>query len=442
VLRVAKVRTGGHAYYLEVAASPGGTGIEAPGQWMGPGSAAVGLHGTVEAGPLAAVLGGDDPVTGRRLGPSHHRVTVAGFDLSFCAPKSVSLLHALAAPDVADEVGAAHGRAVEAALDYVERRAVAVRRPVGGVPVPTPADGVPAAGFLHRTSRALDPHLHTHVVMANLGRDTEGRFSALDGRGLYAHGAAADALYHAQLRAELTHRLGVAWEPLRAGRADVAGIGAEARLAFSRRAAAIAAHLAERGLVGGRATAIAGHATRPARDPTVSADDLRPQWRRRARAAGLGPVRLEAVLDRVPRRDGAVEPALEPAVVEALGRRGPTATRRDAIRAWCTHLPAGAAAPAVEDAADRTVGALPLAQAHADRAERPGVGERRHAVVGRELRPPGAAEEAMTPERRSEHLGAERDLRRLLARRAMAPGGPPGREQGRARDDDRGIGLG
>ena len=59
MLRVAKVRAGGHAYYLEVAASPGGTGIEAPGRWVGPGSAALGLHGPVEAGPLTAVLAGD-----------------------------------------------------------------------------------------------------------------------------------------------------------------------------------------------------------------------------------------------------------------------------------------------------------------------------------------------------------------------------------------------
>ncbi len=289
MLRMAKVRAGGHAYYLEAAGVGAVRGMEAPGRWLGTGSGALGLHGVVEASALGAVLGGDDPVTGRRLGPWHDRVTVAAFDLSFCAPKSVSLLHALSPPDVAAEVHEAHGQAVAAALDYVERRALAVRRPVQGTPVPVPVHAVPAAGFVHRVSRALDPHLHTHVVMANLGRDDAGRFSAVDGRGLYAHAGAVDALYHAHLRHELTSRLGVAWEPMRAGRADVAGIGAEARLAFSQRAIAIAEHLASRRLGGPRAQAIAGHATRPDRDLRVSVEGLRPGWERRAREVGLGP---------------------------------------------------------------------------------------------------------------------------------------------------------
>jgi conjugative relaxase-like TrwC/TraI family protein len=90
-------------------------------------------------------------------------------------------------------------------------------------------EAVPAAAFIHRLSRALDPHLHTHVVVANLGRDVEGTWSALDGRGVYAHASAIDALYHADLRFELTRRLGVAWNPPDRGRADIAGIAPEAR---------------------------------------------------------------------------------------------------------------------------------------------------------------------------------------------------------------------
>ena len=261
MLRVAKVRRGGHAYYLEVAGNGTGTGIEAAGRWLGTGAAALGLRGEVVGDALGAVLQGDDPLTLRRLGPSHHRVTVAAFDLSFCAPKSVSMLHALGPPEVAGEVLAAHERAVDAALDYVERRAVAVRRRAGGALVPVPADAVAAAGFVHRVSRALDPHLHSHVVMANLGRGPEGRFSALDGRGVYAHTPAAGALYHAQLRHELTTRLGVAFEPLRHGRADVAGIGPEARRAFSQRAAAIAEHLSA------EVSAVPGPAPSPAMPP-------------------------------------------------------------------------------------------------------------------------------------------------------------------------------
>ncbi|HLM96140.1 MAG TPA: MobF family relaxase [Acidimicrobiales bacterium] len=424
MLRVAKVRRGGHAYYLDVAGNGTGTGIEAPGRWLGTGAGALGLRGEVDGDALGAVLQGDDPLTLQRLGPSHHRVTVAAFDLSFCAPKSVSMLHALGPPEVAGDVLAAHERAVDAALDYVERRAVAVRRRVAGALVPVPADAVAAAGFIHRVSRALDPHLHSHVVMANLGRGPEGRFSALDGRGVYAHGPAAGALYHAHLRHELTTRLGVAFEPLRHGRADIAGIGPEARRAFSQRAAAIAEHLSARGLGGARAHTIAGHATRPARDTNLSADDLRPLWETRARAMGLGPDHLGAVLDRVPRRPApGPDPELGETVAEELGRRGPTAARRDVVRAWCGALGEGAPAAAVEEAADRLLESMPVMAAHAGRVERCGVGERRHMVGGRELIP------------------GRGELERLLAARGMQIMDPD-RGVARGRSADLGFGLG
>ena len=425
MLLVAKVRRGGQGYYLEVAGDGAGPAIEARGRWLGTGAAALGLRGEVTGDALGAVLRGDDPRTLRRLGRAHDRVTVVGFDLSFCAPKSVSLLHALGSPEVAGEVRVAHVHAVDAALDYVERRAVAVRRRSTEALVPVAADAVAAAGFVHRVSRALDPHLHTHVVMANLGRGPEGTFTALDGRGLYAHAPAADALYHVQLRHELTTRLGVAWEPLRNGRGDVAGIGLEARRAFSQRSAAIAEHLSARGLGGPRARAVAAHATRPARETNRSADDLRPMWAAQAETLGLGPDDLGAVLDRVPRRPSpGLDSDLGPLVAADLGGRGATATRRDVVRAWCGALGEGAPAKEVEEGADRLLESLPLTVAHASRAERRGVGERRHVVDGREV-----------ARRRSE-------LERLLAARGMAMA--PGPELGAARalGEDLGLGFG
>ncbi|HUO48141.1 MAG TPA: MobF family relaxase, partial [Acidimicrobiales bacterium] len=232
MLRLAKLPLGGHAYYLEVAAGTG-SGIEAAGRWVGSGPGVLGLAGEVGAGPLAAVLAGCDPATGETLGGARHRVTVAAFDLTFAAPKSVSLLHALGDAEVGRAVGAGHEAAVEAALAYVERHALGVRRGTGPERRVETASGTPAASFVHRTSRADDPHLHTHVVTANLARGPDGRWGAVDGRGLYAHAAAAGALYHAHLRYELRTRLGVAWGPLERGRGDIEGIGPQARRAFS-----------------------------------------------------------------------------------------------------------------------------------------------------------------------------------------------------------------
>ncbi len=415
MLRVSKVRSGGGAYYLAVAAGTG-TGIEPAGRWTGSGAPVLGLAGAVRSADLEAVLAGQDPGSGQVLGRGRPRVTVAGFDLTFSAPKSVSLLHALGDPEVSRAVAAGHNGAVEAALSYVERHALAVRRRTGTapVPVPTPLDGVTAAGFVHRLSRALDPHLHSHVVVANLGRGPEGTWSALDGRGVYAHASATDALYHSHLRFELTRRLGVAWETAARGRADIAGIGPEARREFSRRAADIAAHMVEGGWAGGRARAVAAHATRADKDPSLSADELRPLWRRRAQAVGLGPTRLEAVLDRVPQRSvspspGSPEQAAE--VRETLAARGQTVTRRDVVRAWGRALPAGASAAAVEAAADRLLGHLV--------PERGGRGSTRRARRGR------------APPRRDGPTGAvlrPRTSPRPRRRRVVTPAGPPGPE--------------
>lgn len=470
VLCVAKIRPGGHSYYLEVVE----TGVEAPGEWLSSGAGLLGLSGTVGPDDLAAVLGGADPTNGRGLRGSHHAVKVAGFDLTFCAPKSVSILHALGAPEVAAEVRSGHSKAVREALGYVERHALAVRRGTGSDRALLDVEGVAAGGFVHRTSRALDPHLHSHVVLANLGRAPDGTWSALDGRGVYAHKAAAGALYHVQLRYELTERLGVGWEPATKGRADIAGIGPEVRRAFSQRAVAIEAHLAERGIqvgpemVQSRAREVAAFVTRAPRDPHLAPETLRGSWEERAREAGLSPSRLEAVLDREPRhferrqdrgmdrgerhfehnedrgmdrelshtgggearstrtksRDGEVQPGkgLEQAVEGLLVDRGRSVTRRDALRAWCTVLETGANVSDVERATDRLLSKLDPVEGWAGARDVPGVGERRHSLEGRAIERAGAAERAVDAERHR--------MDRHLASRGMS------------RADDRSLGLG
>ena len=74
-----------------------------------------------------------------------------------------------------------------------------------------PTTGLVAASFTHGVNRNLDPHLHTHVVMANMVHGHDGRWSACDHRGLSAHRGATSAIYEAHLRAALTTRLGVQW---------------------------------------------------------------------------------------------------------------------------------------------------------------------------------------------------------------------------------------
>ena len=83
---------------------------------------------------------------------------------------------------------------------------------IGGEVAVVDADGIIAAAFRQHTSRALDPQLHTHVVIANRVLADDGRWLALDARSLKVDQRTLSAIYHAGLRAELTRRLGVAWE--------------------------------------------------------------------------------------------------------------------------------------------------------------------------------------------------------------------------------------
>lgn len=104
-----------------------------------------------------------------------------GFDLTFRAPKSVSLLHALGPKEPSKEVVNAHDSAVLLPFEYLERHTAFGRRGTDGV-IPIDSTGLVAATFRHRTSRAGDPLLHTHVLVANLIHGDDGKWSALDGR--------------------------------------------------------------------------------------------------------------------------------------------------------------------------------------------------------------------------------------------------------------------
>src|SRR4051812_41764851 len=170
----------------------------------------------------------------RRLRDSSGESKVVGFDLTFSAPKSVSVLFAAGDEHTAGELIRAHDAAVRATLKYVEDAAVKVRRGRGGAQV-QPGEGVVAVAYRHRMSRSLDPQLHTHVVCANVARGPDGRWTALDGRHLYEHAKTAGYLYQAQLRAEVRERLGLEWGPVSKGAADLRALPAEVLAVFSRR---------------------------------------------------------------------------------------------------------------------------------------------------------------------------------------------------------------
>jgi conjugative relaxase-like TrwC/TraI family protein len=317
---------------------------EAEGEWTGGGAQTRGLAGTVAEDDFLNLLTGD---------PARAK-TVLGYDLTFSAPKSVSILYGVADETMSRAVRDAHDEAVRQALGYIERHACWTRRGPGGREH-LRGDGLTVATFRHRSSRAGDPQLHTHAVVAN-ATEAAGKIGALDGRALYAHARTAGFLYQAALRHELTRTIGVEWDPVEHGVAEIAGIGADVRRHFSQRREEIKDHMSRHGGRSARSAQIAALETRRAKDYDIDAPGLHEAWRARAAEHGLDRSALEAVCDR--RAPGMPIVPSQRAVVEHLAssagitRTASTFDRRDALRDWAEAHREGAPVENIERLAD------------------------------------------------------------------------------------------
>jgi conjugative relaxase-like TrwC/TraI family protein len=294
----------------------------------------------------------------------------SALDVVVSAPKSVSVLFALADPATAAAVTAAHQVAVTEALAYLDRHTSHGLRGHQGEnqrATRVPTDGLVAAAFTHHTSRADDPQLHTHLVIANLVHGTDGKWSAVDSRAVHLHARTAGCVYQAVLRGELTRTLGVQWGPVSRGVAEIRGVPESLRREFSTRRKDIEDELDRTGGTGRKAAQRAAYVTRPTKSHTPELP-LRQQWGRRAADRGHP---AADVLDRTLHRGSAPDlPALRDVAVELFGPGGVTGQdtsfgRRDLIQALTETLPAGVPVTGfqLEAAADQLLtddGAVPL----------------------------------------------------------------------------------
>ncbi len=172
------------------------------------------------------------------------RTPVAGFDLTFSPSKSVSTAWALADRDTKEQIYACHRRAIEVVLTYAEREVFHSRSGTNGV-VQEDVEGVVATAFTHWDSRAGDPQLHDHVVVANRAQSvSDGTWRTLDSRGLFKSLVALSELHQGVLSDLLTHSLGWGWD----GRSrrhseqlrfEVTGVSEALMAEFSQRSVAI-----------------------------------------------------------------------------------------------------------------------------------------------------------------------------------------------------------
>lgn len=262
-----------------------------PGRWLGTGlaglaaGAGVAPDTTVTEPAMANLYGeGCDPITGTSLGRAYPsfsspadrvasaiaklpatmgalerqaaidtitkvelakptRAAIAGFDLTFTAPKSASVLWALADPSTHQAVLAAHRAAVDQAIDFLEQTALFTRTGTRSCAQVT-TRGLIAAAFDHWDTRAGDPNLHTHVVVANKVQGPDGLWRSIDSRALHHAVVAISEVYDNLFADELARRLPIAWGwrtrgPRRTPAFEVTGIGDDLLATFSTRSTQI-----------------------------------------------------------------------------------------------------------------------------------------------------------------------------------------------------------
>ena len=335
-----------------------------PAPGLAAASAPSDLSGEVRPDDLRCVLDGISPADGTAIARKRNdlRGRVAGFDLTFSAPKSASLLYGLGSPETSAAVRASHDHAVAEAVEYLERHAVFARRGHDGANR-IGTSGLVAAAFVHRTSRTGDPQLHTHVLTANAVLGADGRWSAPDARLLYFHGRTAGFVYQASLRAGLVEALGVHFGPVRRGSAEVSGFDPSLLRGFSTRRAEIEEYLFLRGESSRRTAELAALATREPKaqrkDISLGGADLRERWRARAIELGVDPdARLyeQGMPRRVTLRpETAGQIAGELLSPEGLTVQESTFERRDVVRAIAERLSEGAALEDIERLADQVL---------------------------------------------------------------------------------------
>ena len=220
---------------------------------------------------------------------------VAGFDLVFTPPKSVSIAWGLGDEQLRRGIESAHERAIQDVIRHLEKNVVMTRRGRNGVRQIETSSGVVGTKFRHWDSRAGDPNLHDHVVIANRVQGVDGQWSSIDGRMIYAYGVEASELYNSLVQQYVTELTGLQFEarslngkqPVH----EIVGIDDEMVRAFSSRRGEISAALEqvtakfveEHGYAPSEKQLIqlaqqATLATRPAKDGVHSLEELHAEW--------------------------------------------------------------------------------------------------------------------------------------------------------------------
>ncbi|MCO4092961.1 MAG: conjugative relaxase [Sphingorhabdus sp.] len=249
-------------------------------EWGGDAASRLGLSGPVEPEQFEELLKGYLPgggVVSNNAGD--HR---PGLDLTFSAPKSVSLL-ALVGKD--ERIAPAHLAAVKSTLGWVEQR-LAEARVSGDGPRAVQTGNLAYALFQHDVSRKQDPQLHVHAVILNATQRPDGQWRAVHNDKLYSENTLIGAVYHAELRS-LMQKLGYQTEITgKHGSFEVRGIDRDVLAEWSTRRTDILAKASELDIKTPQGMRAVAERTRDAKE-TIEPSQVAAHWQQQALESGL-----------------------------------------------------------------------------------------------------------------------------------------------------------
>jgi Ti-type conjugative transfer relaxase TraA len=254
------------------------------GRWLGTGAAELSLTGEMSDKAFDRLAAGFHPETEDALvqrAGEHHR---PGWDLTFSAPKSVSVVWGIAERGEREAIERAHTQAVERTLAFAEQQQLFItRRGHDGIERESARPII--ATYVHGTSREADPQLHTHAFVLNVAARSDGSFGTLETKPLYEWKMALGAAYRAELAHEL-RALGYETAVESHGSFRLKAVPRELERHFSKRRTQIEAAMTERGTRGAKAAEVAALNTRKAKESTTAAT-LRETWRHESKALGV-----------------------------------------------------------------------------------------------------------------------------------------------------------
>ncbi len=216
------------------------------GQWIGKGAEALGLSGDTHKDEFVRLCENLHPQTGQRLtlrhkttrrevgadGAEHQSANRRVFyDFTFSPPKSVSIA-ALVGHD--RRIVEAHEQAVAVAVSQLESFAATRVRKNGQCTART-SGNIVAAVFRHETSRALDPHLHSHCILFNATHDpVENQWKALENYEMLVAIKFIEGLYYHEL-ARALRRFGYEIDNKPRGDFEIKGVAPSLIEKFSKR---------------------------------------------------------------------------------------------------------------------------------------------------------------------------------------------------------------